>query len=65
MQGEAITQCVKQRAADFQGIVNISDVEELQIVRYAPGQHFDYHYDWFCPALMGRAMRGFIMLGGQ
>jgi hypothetical protein len=27
-------------------------LEELHIVRYTPGQHFDYHYDWFYKALM-------------
>src|SRR5208282_2266539 len=52
MEGDAITRCVKQRAADFQGVVSVKDLEQLQIVRYAPGQHFDYHYDWFYQELL-------------
>ena len=39
---------IEKRIAKFCN-VNICQIEPLQVVRYKPGQKFDYHYDWFDP----------------
>ncbi|KAG9235832.1 hypothetical protein BJ875DRAFT_541809 [Amylocarpus encephaloides] len=42
--------CLLSRARDFMGPSLLSPHEDFgtpQLVRYAPGEHFDEHYDWY------------------
>ena len=42
-----IVRCIEKRALDFQGFdTRESQLEPLQLVKYAPGEHYDYHTDW-------------------
>lgn len=42
----AISQCILNRASEYQGFASVSDIENLQLTRYYPGQFFNNHYDW-------------------
>ncbi|KAH8897903.1 hypothetical protein GQ53DRAFT_778128 [Thozetella sp. PMI_491] len=45
---DAVVKCIEQRALDFQGFdVQESHLEPLQLVKYGPGEHYDFHTDWF------------------
>ncbi|KAF2093746.1 oxidoreductase-like protein [Rhizodiscina lignyota] len=44
---DPVITCIKQRAAAFQGYMSPDNVEPLVVVRYQPGQFYDYHNDWF------------------
>ena len=41
-----IGQCIKERAAEFQGFEPLSSVEPLQITAYRETQEFKAHFDW-------------------
>ncbi|TVY37635.1 Prolyl 4-hydroxylase [Lachnellula subtilissima] len=43
---DLLVQCLKKRAAEFQGYVGVENIESLQVTRYLEGQHFKHHYDW-------------------
>ena len=45
---DRVVRRVKKRAAKILG-VNRELLEDLQVVKYEPGQFFDEHYDWFTP----------------
>ena len=48
VQRDAVVRCIEQRALEFQGFdVQESHLEPLQLVKYGPGEHYDYHTDWF------------------
>lgn len=43
-----MTNCIARRAARFQGHdLPISHLEPIQLVRYAVGEHYHHHHDWF------------------
>ncbi|PQE16818.1 2OG-Fe(II)oxygenase superfamily protein [Rutstroemia sp. NJR-2017a BBW] len=39
-------QCVRFRASEFQGYVDLEMMESLQATRYLEGQQYTNHYDW-------------------
>ncbi|KAK1749863.1 2OG-Fe(II)oxygenase superfamily protein [Echria macrotheca] len=44
---DEIVKCIEQRAMEFQGFdTKESQLEPLQLVKYGPGEHYDYHTDW-------------------
>lgn len=43
---DSIIKRIKQRIVEYLNI-DKCQLEELQVVRYYPGQKYDYHYDWF------------------
>ncbi|KAJ9606922.1 hypothetical protein H2200_008933 [Cladophialophora chaetospira] len=43
---DPVVQCIKQRAADFQGYADVEQVDEIQVTHYEGGQQFRNHYDW-------------------
>jgi prolyl 4-hydroxylase len=45
--GDPVVDCIRLRAAHFQGKSNATDIESLNVVRYEKTQKFDYHFDWF------------------
>ncbi|KAI0477205.1 hypothetical protein GGR56DRAFT_673619 [Xylariaceae sp. FL0804] len=48
--GDPVVQCVLERARRFMGTtltVPLDDFQSPQLVRYAPGQQFRVHADWF------------------
>ncbi|KAJ4393520.1 hypothetical protein N0V93_002732 [Gnomoniopsis smithogilvyi] len=44
--GDAVVDCVKSRAAEFQGFAPNKSMEELAVLKYRPGGSFTPHYDW-------------------
>ncbi|CAF0951652.1 unnamed protein product [Adineta ricciae] len=42
-----VVTCIEQRFAQFQGDVEIENLEPLQAVKYISDQHYKPHYDWF------------------
>jgi len=45
---DAVLSCIEDRALAFQGYeVPRAHLEPLQLVRYAPGEHYSFHSDWF------------------
>ncbi len=45
-------QRINKRVATYLNI-DPCQIEDLQVVRYTPGQKYDYHYDWFKDANLG------------
>ncbi|TPX13361.1 uncharacterized protein E0L32_006334 [Thyridium curvatum] len=46
--GDPVVRCIEDRALAFQGFdVSRDHLEPLQLVKYAPGEHYHYHTDWF------------------
>lgn len=43
--GDAVVDCVKSRAAEFQGFAPNKSVEDLAVLKYKPGGSFTPHYD--------------------
>ena len=43
---DPVANCIRKRAADFQGGVPMDHMEELQAVKYHVGKQFKNHYDW-------------------
>ncbi|KAF2217658.1 hypothetical protein CERZMDRAFT_30945, partial [Cercospora zeae-maydis SCOH1-5] len=43
---DPVVTCVRTRAAEYQGFVNLSMMESLQITQYTQGQVFLDHYDF-------------------
>lgn len=43
--GDAVVDCVKSRAAEFQGFAPNKSMEELAVLKYKPGGSFTPHYD--------------------
>lgn len=43
--GDAVVDCVKTRAAEFQGFAPNKSIEELAVLKYKPGGSFTPHYD--------------------
>lgn len=46
---DAVVACIESRALAFQGLDSTprSHLEPLQLVRYAPTEHYHFHTDWF------------------
>ncbi|KJK82203.1 hypothetical protein H634G_02397 [Metarhizium anisopliae BRIP 53293] len=43
--------CIERRALDLQGLdVPVSNVEPIQLVKYAPTERYHFHTDWFTDA---------------
>jgi prolyl 4-hydroxylase len=42
----AVIKCIEERAAHFQGNIPIQNIENLQVVKYIAGGHYNPHYDW-------------------
>ena len=49
--------CITERAAEFQGFENSTNIESLQAVRYEEGGKYDFHYDWEATPADGIASR--------
>lgn len=43
---DAVVQCVVARAANIQGFLPSSRIENPQVTHYEKGQEFKYHFDW-------------------
>ncbi|KAF7882882.1 hypothetical protein EAF00_011371 [Botryotinia globosa] len=43
---DPIVQCIRSRASEFQGYVDLEMMESLQVTRYLEGQQYMNHYDW-------------------
>ncbi|KXH53738.1 2OG-Fe(II)oxygenase [Colletotrichum salicis] len=43
---DSIVQCIRSRASEFQGYVDLDMMEDLQVTRYLEGQQYTNHYDW-------------------
>ncbi|KAK0378839.1 2OG-Fe(II)oxygenase [Colletotrichum limetticola] len=41
-----VVQCIRSRASEFQGYVDLDMMEDLQVTRYLEGQQYTNHYDW-------------------
>jgi len=47
---DAVVRCIEQRSLRFQGFDAREDqLEPLQLVKYGPGEHYDFHTDWLEP----------------
>ncbi|KAH8885348.1 hypothetical protein GQ53DRAFT_366283 [Thozetella sp. PMI_491] len=45
---DAVVRCIEDRALHFQGYdIPRSHLEPLQLVKYAPGERYHFHTDWF------------------
>jgi prolyl 4-hydroxylase len=45
---DAVVRCIEDRALTFQGYdIPRSHLEPLQLVKYAPGERYHFHTDWF------------------
>ncbi|CAI4220120.1 unnamed protein product [Parascedosporium putredinis] len=46
---DPVVQCIESRALAFQGLPGLprSHLEPIQLVRYAAGEHYHFHTDWF------------------
>ncbi|UJR24562.1 hypothetical protein I4U23_005937 [Adineta vaga] len=42
-----IVQCIEERFVQFQGNIDIEQLEPLQVVKYTSDQEYKPHYDWF------------------
>ncbi|KAF7915706.1 uncharacterized protein EAE98_011049 [Botrytis deweyae] len=43
---DPVVQCIRSRASEFQGYVDLEMMESLQVTRYLEGQQYTNHYDW-------------------
>ncbi|POS69706.1 2OG-Fe(II)oxygenase, partial [Diaporthe helianthi] len=43
---DPVVQCIRSRASEFQGYVDLGMMEDLQVTRYLEGQQYTNHYDW-------------------
>ena len=56
---DPVVRCIEDRALAFQGYdVPASHLEPLQLVRYAAGEHYHFHTDWFTEAANAVAATG-------
>ena len=47
LRSDEVVRCVARRALDFQGFdVQETQLEPLQLVKYGPGEQYDFHTDW-------------------
>lgn len=44
--GDPVVDCVKSRAAVFQGFAPNATMEQLAVLKYTAGGSFETHYDW-------------------
>jgi len=44
---DPVLACVERRSVDFQGYKRITQLEDLQVVKYEVGDQFRPHWDWF------------------
>lgn len=44
--GDPVVDCIKGRAAEFQGFAPNHTMEQLAVLKYRPGGSFTTHYDW-------------------
>lgn len=59
--GDLAVECVLTRAEHFMGAMFAPERDEMgapQLVRYGPGEKFDFHYDWFPRLQRGEEGRG-------
>ncbi|KAF4999673.1 hypothetical protein FDECE_11427 [Fusarium decemcellulare] len=43
---DPVVDCVRQRAARFQGFASNESIDPLSALRYTPGGHLNFHFDW-------------------
>ncbi|KAI4596685.1 hypothetical protein KJ359_005027 [Pestalotiopsis sp. 9143b] len=57
---DGVVRCIEERALLFQGFdVPRAHLEPVQLVKYAAGEHYHFHTDWFTdPAHAGAAVGG-------
>ncbi|MCJ1434328.1 Prolyl 4-hydroxylase, alpha polypeptide [Xylographa pallens] len=44
---DPVGQCIAERSAYFQGNMPANHVEDLQVVKYTVGDHYQHHWDWW------------------
>ncbi|MCJ1398994.1 Prolyl 4-hydroxylase, alpha polypeptide [Xylographa trunciseda] len=44
---DPVVHCIQERSAYFQGNLPVERVENLQVVKYTVGDHFQHHWDWW------------------
>ena len=44
---DPVSQCIMERSSSFQGNVTVDCIEDLQVVKYAIGDQFRTHFDWW------------------
>lgn len=59
---DPVVSCIEQRAVDFQGYMPLSRLEDIQVVKYAVGDHFRPHFDWFAGMTNPRVSTFFVYL---
>ncbi|KAG7284657.1 hypothetical protein NEMBOFW57_009265 [Staphylotrichum longicolle] len=67
---DAVVACIESRALAFQGLDSTprSHLEPLQLVRYAPTEHYHFHTDWFpspahaAPDMGGNRVSSFFVI---
>ncbi|KAK3387879.1 2OG-Fe(II) oxygenase superfamily protein [Podospora didyma] len=56
---DPVVHCIESRSLAFQGHdVPRSHLEPLQLVKYAPGEHYHFHTDWFKDPVYNFAVNG-------
>ncbi|KAK3372957.1 2OG-Fe(II) oxygenase superfamily protein [Lasiosphaeria ovina] len=59
VESDHVVRCIEERALAFQGRdVQPSQLEPLQLVKYAPGEHYHFHTDWFSDPAYKLAVNG-------
>ncbi|KAK4209263.1 prolyl 4-hydroxylase subunit alpha-3 [Rhypophila decipiens] len=59
---DPVVACIEQRSVDFQGFMPCSRLEDIQVVKYAVGDHFRPHFDWFSGMANPRISTFFVYL---
>ncbi|KAK3313634.1 hypothetical protein B0H66DRAFT_463663, partial [Apodospora peruviana] len=59
---DPVVQCIEQRSVDFQGYLPRNRLEDIQVVKYAVGDHFRPHFDWFAGMANPRLSTFFVYL---
>jgi prolyl 4-hydroxylase len=56
---DPVVRCIESRATSFQGFDTPAyHVEPIQLVRYASGEHYHFHTDWFIDPAHSTARHG-------
>ncbi|KAK3372678.1 hypothetical protein B0H63DRAFT_564056 [Podospora didyma] len=56
---DAVVKCIERRALDFQGFdTHETQLEPLQLVKYGPGEHYDFHTDWLADPQYSTSFNG-------
>lgn len=59
---DPVVSCIEKRSVGFQGFMPRSRLEDIQVVKYAVGDHFRPHFDWFSGMKNPRVSTFFVYL---